>query len=85
MRFDQMATLLHGIEGRRAIILITDGFDENSTIDVQAAVQKAQTETGDRCIRWRSAASVGSRFMVKQPSGSSPTLVPAAPRVLSMA
>jgi len=41
---DQMATLLHGIEGRRAIILITDGFDENSTIDVQAAVQKAQTE-----------------------------------------
>jgi VWFA-related protein len=41
---DQMANLLHGIEGRRAIILITDGFDENSTIDVQAAVQKAQAE-----------------------------------------
>jgi VWFA-related protein len=41
---DQMATLLHGIEGRRAIILITDGFDENSTIDVQAAVEKAQAE-----------------------------------------
>jgi VWFA-related protein len=41
---DQMATLLHGIEGRRAIILITDGFDENSTIDVQTAVQKAQAE-----------------------------------------
>lgn len=41
---DQMATLLHGVEGRRAIILITDGFDENSTIDVPTAVQKAQAE-----------------------------------------
>ena len=41
---DQMANLLHGIEGRRAIILITDGFDENSTIDLQAAVEKAQSE-----------------------------------------
>ena len=41
---DHMSTLLHGIEGRRAIILITDGFDENSTIDVQTAVQKAQSE-----------------------------------------
>ena len=41
---DQMATLMHGVEGRRAIILITDGFDENSTIDLQAAVQKVQSE-----------------------------------------
>jgi len=41
---DHMATLLHGIEGRRAVILITDGFDENSTIDVQAALQKLQAE-----------------------------------------
>jgi Ca-activated chloride channel family protein len=41
---DETATLLHGVEGRRAIILITDGFDENSTVDVQAAVQKAQAE-----------------------------------------
>ena len=41
---DHMATLLHGIEGRRALILITDGFDENSTIDVQAALQKLQAE-----------------------------------------
>jgi VWFA-related protein len=41
---DHMATLLHGIEGRRALILITDGFDENSTIDVRAALQKLQSE-----------------------------------------
>jgi VWFA-related protein len=41
---DQMTTLLHGVEGRRAIILITDGFDENSVVDVQAAVQRAQAE-----------------------------------------
>jgi VWFA-related protein len=41
---DHMATLLHGVEGRRAVILITDGFDENSTVDVQAAVQKLQAE-----------------------------------------
>jgi VWFA-related protein len=41
---DHMATLLHGIEGRRAMILITDGFDENSTVDVQAALQKLQAE-----------------------------------------
>jgi VWFA-related protein len=41
---DQMANMLHGVEGRRAIILITDGFDENSTIDVETAVQKAQAE-----------------------------------------
>jgi Ca-activated chloride channel homolog len=41
---DHMATLLHGVEGRRAVILITDGFDENSTIDVQAVVQKLQAE-----------------------------------------
>jgi Ca-activated chloride channel homolog len=41
---DHMATLLHGVEGRRAMILITDGFDENSTIDVQAVVQKLQAE-----------------------------------------
>jgi len=41
---DQMANLLHGVDGRRAIILITDGFDENSTIDVQTAIQKAQAE-----------------------------------------
>lgn len=41
---DHMATLLHGIEGRRALILITDGYDENSTIDVQMALQKLQAE-----------------------------------------
>jgi len=41
---DHMATLLHGIEGRRAIVLITDGFDENSTVDEQAALQKLQAE-----------------------------------------
>src|SRR5262245_7360623 len=41
---DHMATMLHGVEGRRAVILITDGFDENSTVDVQAAVQKLQAE-----------------------------------------
>jgi Ca-activated chloride channel homolog len=41
---DQMTTLLHGIEGRRAIILITDGFDENSTVDLRAALEKAQAE-----------------------------------------
>jgi Ca-activated chloride channel homolog len=41
---DQMANLLHGVEGRRAIILITDGFDENSTIDLQTAIQKVQSE-----------------------------------------
>ena len=41
---DQAATLLHGVEGRRAIILITDGFDENSTIDVQSALHKLELE-----------------------------------------
>jgi len=41
---DHMATLLHGMEGRRALILITDGYDENSTIDVQSALQKLQAE-----------------------------------------
>ena len=33
--------LLDGVEGRRAIVLLTDGYDENSTTDVTAALQAA--------------------------------------------
>lgn len=39
---ERAARLLEGVEGRRAIILITDGFDENSTIDMATAVQALQ-------------------------------------------
>jgi VWFA-related protein len=34
--------LLDGAEGRRIIVLVTDGFDENSTMPLDAAVEKAQ-------------------------------------------
>jgi len=34
--------LLTGLDGRRAIILITDGYDENSSTTVDAVVQRAE-------------------------------------------
>ena len=40
----QGARLLQGTEGRRGIVLITDGFDENSTIDMETAIGSAQTQ-----------------------------------------
>jgi VWFA-related protein len=40
----QGARLLLGTEGRRGIILITDGFDENSTIDLDTAIEAAQKQ-----------------------------------------
>jgi Ca-activated chloride channel family protein len=40
----QGARLLQGSEGRRGIILITDGFDENSTIDLDTAIEAAQKQ-----------------------------------------
>ena len=42
---DQAARMLQPVEGRRALVLITDGYDEHSTIDFDgalAAVRKAQ-------------------------------------------
>jgi VWFA-related protein len=33
--------LLDAVEGRRVIVLITDGFDENSTMDVPTAIQRS--------------------------------------------
>src|SRR5439155_21603173 len=41
----ESTALLKGLEGRRAVILITDGYDENSTItvnDVLASAEAAQ-------------------------------------------
>jgi Ca-activated chloride channel homolog len=40
----QGARLLQNTEGRRGIILITDGFDENSTIDLNTAIEAAQAQ-----------------------------------------
>jgi Ca-activated chloride channel family protein len=40
----QGARLLQGTEGRRGIILITDGFDENSTVDLNTAIESAQKQ-----------------------------------------
>ncbi len=38
----ESTTLLQGLEGRRAVILITDGYDENSSATIDAVVQRAE-------------------------------------------
>ncbi len=39
---DEATRLLEGTSGRRVILLITDGFDENSTTEVEAVIEAAQ-------------------------------------------
>ncbi len=51
--------LLQGSEGRRAIVLITDGYDENSTATADEVVQEPSRNHRSPSTRWRSAASPG--------------------------
>jgi len=39
---NESTSLLQGLEGRRAIILITDGYDENSTATADAVIKSAE-------------------------------------------
>ncbi|MEQ1574925.1 MAG: VWA domain-containing protein [Vicinamibacterales bacterium] len=61
--------LLDGVEGRRAVILITDGFDENSTIDLDTAletVERSQATVYTVAIGGVNGVSLGAEGILRR-------------------
>ena len=67
----QVAHSLANAEGRRAIVLITDGYDENSTTRCRRGAERGPSRPGPRSTSWASAALPAFRSRESACCGSS--------------